>query len=72
MMKTKIGWDAKQKMIMNECRYKYAYFCDGTPNRSIKGNENARPISPCTKRCALKQTTVLKEDWEYGKIDGEG
>ena len=72
MEKRKIGWGRKHRLIMQECRYKYAYFCDGTPNRSISGYENAKPIAPCTKRCLLKQTTVLGEDWEYGEIDGEG
>lgn len=71
-MKRKIGWDAKREMIMRECRYKYAYFCDGMPNRSIKGQEDARPISPCTKKCELRKTTVLGEDLEYGEINGEG
>ena len=66
MARERMDLRKKQSLIMKECRYRYGYFCDGTPNRSIAGYENVRPITPCTKKCVLKKYTVL-EDGEYGE-----
>ena len=56
----------KQRLLLNECRYKLHHFCDGTPNKSIEHDDKHKQYPPCPdfKNCELRRIKVLETSKE--------
>ena len=55
-----LSYKRKFAQVTNRCIYGEAYFCDGTPNRSVKDGDRLAHKKPCPNYtfCPIRQNSI--------------